>query len=50
MTHRWQMAKETAAKVTVDLDCEVEAKCRRSLKTRDLCAIEPILGVKALPL
>jgi hypothetical protein len=49
MTNKWQTAKETAAKVTVDLDRGVEAKCRRSSKTRDLSAIEPVLGVKPLP-
>jgi hypothetical protein len=36
---RWQIAKETAAKVTIDLDREVETKCRRSSKTRYLSAI-----------
>lgn len=44
-----QIAKEAAAKVTIDLDHEVEAKCRRSSKTRDLSAIEPVLAVKAPP-
>jgi hypothetical protein len=48
ITTKWQTAKETAAKVTVDLDREVEAKCRRSSKIRDLSAIEPVLVVKAL--
>src|SRR3984885_11252826 len=47
---KWQMAKDTAAKVTVDLDREVEAKRRSSSKIRDLGAIEPVLEVKALPL
>jgi hypothetical protein len=37
------MAKEMAAKVTLDLNREAEAKCRRSSKTRDLRAIEPVL-------
>src|ERR1700679_3288956 len=43
---RWQIAKETAAKVTVDLDREVETKFRSSSKTRILGVIEPVLGVK----
>src|ERR1700727_456695 len=50
MATKWQMAKDTAAKVTVDLDREVEAKRRSSSKIRDLGAIEPVLEVKALPL
>jgi hypothetical protein len=49
MNSTWQIAKEAAAKVTIDLDHEVEAKCRRSSKTRDLSAIEPVLAVKAPP-
>jgi hypothetical protein len=38
---KWQMAKHTAAHMTVDLDREVEAKFRRSSKIRDLGAIGP---------
>jgi hypothetical protein len=34
--------------VTADLDREVEAKRRKPSKTRELCAIEPFLGFKAL--
>src|SRR5277367_316188 len=45
---RWQTAKHTAAKVTVDLDREVEAKRRSSSKIRDLGAIGPVLGDKPL--
>jgi hypothetical protein len=48
MTTKWQTAKETAAKVTVDFDRDVEAKCRRSSNTCDLTAIEPVLEVEAL--
>jgi hypothetical protein len=48
MAIKWQMAKDTAAKVTVDLDREVEAKRRSSSKVRDLGDIEPVLEVKAL--
>src|ERR1700679_340409 len=47
MTTKWQIAKDTAAKVTVDFDRDVEAKRRRSSKTCDLGIIEPVLGVKA---
>ena len=40
------MAKEIAAKVTVDLDREVEATCSRSSKNRALDAIEPVPRVR----
>ena len=50
MATKWQTAKDTAARVTVDLVLEVAAKCSKSSKTRDLNAIEPVLGVRALPL
>src|ERR1700727_1819457 len=45
---KWQIAKHTAAQVTVDLDLDVEAKFRRSSKIRDLGAIGPVLGVEPL--
>ena len=40
MTTKWQMAKETAARVMADLDREVEDKCRSLSKTRDLSSID----------
>src|SRR5580698_10023977 len=45
---KWQIAKHTAAHMTVDLDREVEAKFRRSSTIRDLGAIGPVLGVEPL--
>jgi hypothetical protein len=39
MATKWHMAKETAARVMADLDREVEDKCRRFSKTRDLSSI-----------
>ena len=46
ITIKWQTAKDMAAKVTVDLEREVDAKCSRSSKTRGLSAIEPVRGSK----